>query len=84
MGRGLWWAEWPGPKEATVAVQSTGTGHSRGSWVKGPGEVLAQEEGRAVEAGRPSRWVDGVTWDVDFVLRVSKHLAGVGQGSDNG
>lgn len=56
----------------------------QGERVKGPGEELAQEEGKAVEAGRPSRWVDGVTWDVDFVLRASKRLAGVGQGSDNG
>lgn len=53
--------------------------------MKGWGEVLAQEERRVVEAGGPGRWTDGVTWrDMDFVPRVRKPLAGVGQGSNMG
>lgn len=65
------------------AVRSARTGYSKGSQVKGWGEVLAQEERRVVEAGGPGRWTDGVTWrDMDFVPRVRKPLAGVGQGSN--
>lgn len=65
------------------AVQSARTGYSKGSQVKGWGEVLAHEKGRVVEARGPGRRADGVTWkDRDFVPRARKPLAGVGQRSN--
>lgn len=46
--------------------------------MKGLGDVLAQEEGRAVEARGPTGGLTGSHGDVDFVLRVRKFLAGAG------
>lgn len=47
----------PGTKEAILGegrrVQKAETGHSGVRWANGPGGVLAQEEGRLMEAGGP-------------------------------
>lgn len=61
MGRvNRWMSQEPGGN--TGGVQKAETGHSSVSWANGPGGVLAQEEGRVMEARGPGGWAEGVTW----------------------
>lgn len=52
----------PGTKEAALGLCKKLRQDISGSWASGPGGVLAQEEGRVMEARVSGGWAEGVTW----------------------